>query len=304
VSGANGTIEVRSYYGRPILKQPVWSGEVAWYLFVGGLTGASAPLAFASGLAGNRTLARRGWAMALAGVSVSAPLLVADLGRLERFLNMLRVFKVTSPMSVGAWTLTGLGISTGLAAAREVVGLPLPGSGAAKPVAAALGPVLATYTAALLADTAVPAWHGARRELPFVFGGSAASSAGAAMTLLTPRPAAGPARRLAVGGAAVELAAVAAMERRLGELGEPYHQGKAGRYARAARALTAAGALTIGLFGRRSRLAAAAGGAAALAGAVCQRWAVYSAGFQSTADPKYVVKPQRERIAAGASRGA
>jgi Polysulphide reductase, NrfD len=286
--------EVRSYYGRPILKEPVWKPEIPWYFFTGGLAGAAAPLAFGAEGAGNRALARRAWLVALAGVGASPALLIKDLGRPDRFYNMLRVFKVTSPMSVGSWALAAFGTATGVAVGDELLGLP--GGVAAKPIAALLGPAVSTYTAALIADTAVPVWHEARGELPFVFAGSSAASAGAAVTLITPIRSAGPARRLAVAGAAAGLGLLALMERRLGELGEPYHQGAAGRFGRAARALTAVGGLAIAARGGRSRGVAAAGAAALLAGVACERWAIFRAGFQSAADPKYVVKPQRERL--------
>ena len=93
------------------------------------------------------------------------------------------------------------------------------------------------------------------------------------------------------------------MERRLGPLGEPYREGPAGHAARAAKALTAAGGLVMALRGRR-RAGAAAGGALMLAGALATRWAIYKAGFQSAADPKYVVEPQRARMAARAEASA
>jgi hypothetical protein len=223
----------------------------------------------------------------LAGASVSPVLLIKDLGRPERFYNMLRVFKVTSPMSVGSWALAAFGTTTGL----SVLGVR-----PTRVAAAALGPLVSTYTAALVADTAIPVWHEARGELPLVFAASSAASAGAALTLVTPARDAAPARRLAIAGAAAGLALMQAMEHRLGELGEPYHEGDAGRYARAAKALTAAGAVTLAAFGPRSRAAGALGAAAVLAGAACERWSVFRAGFQSARDPKYVVKPQRERV--------
>ena len=208
---------------------------------------------------------------------------------------MLRMFKVTSPLSVGSWVLAAMGPAAAGAAVSDRLGI-LPGLGrVAETVAGLLGPALATYTGTLVADTAVPVWHEAGRELPFVFAGSAAASAGAAAVLLTPAADAGPARRLAV-GAVLELGAAQAMERRLGELGEPYHQGPAGRFSRLAKACTAAGAgLVAG--GRRRRGVAAAGAALLLAGSACERWAVYKAGFQSAADPRYVVGPQRARMA-------
>jgi hypothetical protein len=159
----------------------------------------------------------------------------------------------------------------------------------------AFGPGLATYTAVLLADTAVPLWHGARRELPFVFAGSAMASAGGAASALAPSGVSGPARRLTALGAALELLAVRRMEKGLGELGEPLRTERPGRYSRAAHALTAVGALAVAAGGSR-RPVAVAGGAAVLAGSALQRFAVFRAGFASAADPKYTVGPQRRRV--------
>jgi hypothetical protein len=288
--------EPRSYYERPVLKQPVWRPEVPWYFFAGGLGGSSATLAFGAGLVGNRSLARRSWLVALAGLSASPALLISDLGRPERFLNMLRVFKPTSPISVGSWMLTVSGTATGLAAAHENLGwFPRLGRVAA-PAAAGLGLGLSTYTAALVANTAVPVWHEGRFELPFVFAGSGAASAGAAAVLLTPTESAGPARRLTVTGALLELAVTELMQRRLGELAEPYRDGRAGRYSTLSRLLSVAGAALVGLGGRKRRAVAVGGGGLVLAGAVLERWAVFRAGFQSAADPRHTVGPQRRRL--------
>ena len=290
--------EFRSYYGRPIIKEPVWTWEVPWYFFAGGLAGASASLGLGARLAGNHRLARAAWTVAGAGGTAGVPLLVSDLGRPERFLYMLRMFKVTSPLSVGSWVLAAMGPAAVGAVVSDRLGI-FPRLGRAAEVAAGLlGPALATYTGTLVADTAVPVWHEAGRELPFVFAGSAAASAGAAAVLLAPPGDAGPARRLVLAGALLELGAAQAMERRLGELGEPYHQGPAGRLARLAKACTAAGAGLVAAGGRRRRGVAAAGGALVLAGSACERWAVYKAGFQSARDPKYIVGPQRARMAA------
>jgi len=287
--------EFRSYYGRPVLKQPAWTIEVPWYFAAGGMAGAAATLTLGARLAGNHRLARGAGTAAAAGIVAGVPLLVSDLGRPERFLNMLRVLKPTSPMSLGSWVVAGFAPAAAGAAAAERLGI-TPRLGRAAEVAAGLlGLPMATYTAVLLANTAVPVWHEADRELPLVFAGSAAASAGAAAAILTPPADAGPARRLAVAGAALELGSAWAMERRLGELGEPYHQGAAGRYARLARACTAVGAASLGLAGRRRRLAVA-GGLALLAGSAFERLAVFKAGFQSAADPRYVVGPQRDRL--------
>ena len=295
------------YYGRPVIAPPVWTWEVPVYLFAGGLAGASAGLAFASEAAGRDMLARRAWAVAGAAVSACPPLLVADLGRPERFLNMMRVFKVTSPMSVGSWLLAAAGTATGTAAASRLSPIPLPGpltriGSAAGPAAAVLGMPLATYTGVLLANTAVPVWHEAHRELPFLFAAGAAASAGAAAAALTPAREAAPARRLAVGAAVAELAIERAMRRRLGPLAEVYEQGpSAPRWHRAASALMAGGAATLAASGhRKSRALAVAGGALTLAGALSTRFAVFRAGFASAEDPAQTIRPQRERAAASA----
>jgi hypothetical protein len=290
----------RSYYGRAVLNEPVWTWEIPCYFFTGGLAGASATLGLAADVAGNEALARRAWGVALAAVATSPPLLISDLGRPERFLNMLRMVKVTSPMSVGTWVLSASGSLIAAASAHALLGrLPRVGP-VAKLGAGSLGPALCTYTAVLVADTAVPVWHEARRELPFVFAGSAMASAGAAATLFTAPRSAGPARRLAVLGAALELGATEAMERRLGELAEVYHEGKARPYARAAKALGGLGAATVALAGRRTRTAAAVGALVVLAGSLLERLAVYHAGFESARDPKYTVGPQRRRADARA----
>ncbi len=286
----------RSYYGQPIIKEPVWTWEIPFYFFTGGLAGASAGLALGASLGGNEKLARVARLAALAGATASPVLLIMDLGRPERFYNMLRVFKPTSPMSVGTWILSAFGPAAGVAAMSDLLGI-FPKTGrAAEVVAAALGPALATYTAVLVADTSVPVWHEARKELPLVFAGSSAASAGATAILFVPPEEAGPARRLLVGGAILETVASSAMKKRLGELAEPYEKEKAGRYEKLATAMTIGGAAITTIFGRKSLKAAVLGGALTLGGALAKRWSVFEAGFQSARDPKYTVKPQRERL--------
>ena len=310
-AAAGGTADTRaqpapprdSYYGQPIIKEPVWTPEIPWYFFFGGLAGASGTLAL---LCGSRhpALARRAWLTSMAGLTISPALLISDLGRPERFLHMLRMFKVTSPMSVGSWVLAGSGATTAVAAAHTVTGrLPLLAR-VCRPLAGLLGLPLATYTGALIAQTAVPAWHEARRELPALFGAGAAVSAGAAAVALAPVDQAEPARRLALIGATAELALVALMEHRLEDLGEPYHEGAAAAYGQSARALTVAGAMMLAGPARRRRSAAVAGGAMLLTGALCERWSVFKAGLQSARDPKYTVSSQRRRIRGGRGHGA
>ena len=231
-------------------------------------------------------------------------LLISDLGTPGRFLNMLRVFKVTSPMSVGSWILAAAGAPppwpprTRRPASSRSSGVPQ-----GRPPAL-LGLPLATYTAALVSNTAVPVWHGARGSLPFVFAAGAAASAGGAPSPSRP-PARGPARRLAVGGAVARRPSPRElMEKALGELGEPYSRPASPGSSRAAGALALAGAALIAA-GRDARAAAAiAGGGVLTAGALLARWSVYRAGFQSAADPKYTVGPQRARVERGEARGA
>src|SRR5919197_1448431 len=228
---------------------------------------------------------------------VSPVLLISDLGRPERFLNMLRVFKVTSPMSVGSWVLFVSGGASNTAAVLEYLGILKRVKVTAEAVSFLAGPPLTTYTGTLLADTAIPVWHEARRELPWLFGASASATAGAATTLFVPPEEAGPARRLTVLGAVGALGWKEVMQRRLGFVGEGYEEGGAVRFGRLSKGLTAAGAGLLALKGRRSRAAAITGSSLVLAGELALRWSVFKAGFQSARDPRYTVVPQRERLA-------
>src|SRR5450759_4560624 len=115
---------------------------------------------------------------------------------------------------------------------------------------------------------------------------------------------AGAARRLSLLCAGAELARLRVMDRRLGELGQPYREGAGGNFSQAARGLTVAGALLLGARAQRSRAAAVLGGGMMLAGAVCERWSVFKAGFQSARDPRYTVAPQRRRMAEGHARAS
>lgn len=296
--------EPRSYHGQPVIKEPIWTWEIPCYFFTGGLGGASAGLAYLSEVRGNDELARRAWITALAGVGVSPVLLISDLGRPARFFNMFRMFKVTSPMSVGSWILSVSGAATTIAAANAWLGVFPRLSRTARPLAALAGLPLSTYTAALIANTAVPAWHEARGELPFVFAAGAAMSAAGAATAVTPPQHAGPARRVALAGATAELVAHKVMQRRMGEHSAPYEQPIPKRFKRASQAAVASGAALVAASGRGSRAAAVAGGGLLLAGGLAARWSIFKAGLVAAADPKYTVGPQREGIESGNRPGA
>jgi formate-dependent nitrite reductase membrane component NrfD len=284
-----------SYYGRPVIKEPTWTWEIPVYFFTGGLAGASSVLSLSAKLFGNEKLARTSLYVGAVADLACPPLLVADLGRPERFHHMLRVVKVTSPMNIGAWVLLVSGGASSTAALLELLGVLKPLKLFAELAAAVAGPPLATYTGVLLADTAVPVWHEARQELPWLFGMSAAASAGAAACMFLDPHDAGPARRLAVGAVGAELVLLHAMELRLGEVGEVYHKGTAGKLSLAATLLAGAGA--VALVRSRTRSGAALGGALVCAGELCLRWSVFKAGFQSARDPRYTVVPQKERLA-------
>jgi hypothetical protein len=300
--------EFRSYYGRPIIKAPVWKHDIAAYLFTGGLAAGSSLIAAGADATGRPVLRRATRLTSLAALGASTYFLINDLGRPERFHHMLRVAKPTSPMSMGTWILATYGPAAGLAAVAEaaprlpergVLGLVrrvLPGAGRLAGYAAAgLAPALATYTAVLVADTAVPSWHEAYPQLPFVFAGSALASASGLGLIAAPLHETGPARRLAVAGVAVELAATHHIEHRMGLLSEPYRTGRAGRLLRAARALGAGGAAGA-VIGSRSRVLSALSGAALVAAAALTRFGIYEGGVASAKDPKYTVLPQRQRL--------
>jgi hypothetical protein len=238
---------------------------------------------------------------------LSAVALVHDLGRPERFVNMLRVFKPSSPMSVGSWLLAAYGPVAGAAAVSELTGIAPKAGLTATLGAGLLGPGIATYTAALICDTAVPAWHEGYREMPYVFAGSAASAAGG-LGLLALRPRdAQPARDLAIFGASVELIAKRQLLARLARtdgvsLAEPYEDGTTGAILRLAEFLTA-GALAGAVLGGRSRAVSALSGASLLAASAMTRLGIFEAGMASARDPKYTIVPQRRRLGAVSGTG-
>jgi hypothetical protein len=297
-----------SYYGRPILKPPVWKHDIGGYLFTGGLAAGGALIGAGAQLTGRPALRRVGRWTALGGALASAYLLVHDLGRPARFHHMLRVAKLTSPMSVGTWILTAFGPAAGVAAVAELAPR-LPQHGLlglarrlAPPVgdiaglaAAATAPALATYTGVLLADTAVPAWHDAYPFMPFVFGGSALAAAAGVGLIAAPATETGPLRRLAVAGAAVKLIGGHRMGR-LPLTGEAYRSGHSGRLVRAGDVLISVGAVAA-LLSRRSRALSVLSGAALVASSVATRFGIFEAGSVSARDPRYTVVPQRERLA-------
>lgn len=291
------------YYGLPVVKPPVWTWEVPLYFFVGGLAGMSAVLALGGLVAGQSILLVRAalWIAAI-GAFLSAGLLIADLGRPARFLNMLRVFKWRSPMSVGAWLLSVFG---GLALFGALVVELVPTLGIADAptgwagtllallvtLAGVAGAALATYTGVLIGATTIPAWFSHRALLPVHFGVAGLGSAAALLELLGFRiPALWTIGLLAAAaecgvGLATELDRHGAADRALRE-------GRAGWQLRAAALLAGPVSLALRLLGW-----VPGAGAAFLLGSLLSRYGWLEAGRASGRDPEATFAAQRSREA-------
>jgi formate-dependent nitrite reductase membrane component NrfD len=309
--------EFRSYYGRPIIKAPVWKNpDVPLYLFLGGLAGSSSILAAMAGATGRPSLRRASRLAAAGGAAGGTVFLIHDLHRPARFLHMLRVLKPTSPLSVGTWILSPFATFAAATAATEVWGWWRGDRGdggwlrrgersgdrwirrtgdVTGVAAAAIGPALATYTAVLFSNTAVPTWHEAHRHLPVLFGSSAAAAGGGFGLVFASVEDNEPAARLAVVGAVVELATDQKMQHDLGLLADVYEKGRAKTLMTASKACLAAGAVGT-VVGRKRRWSSVLSGLALLAGSALTRFAVFDAGIASANDPAHIVVPQRERI--------
>ncbi len=284
-----------------IVKPPRWEWQVPAYFFAGGLAGGAAALGLAveafEGSAARRFVRSSQWVSGIGG-AVGAGLLISDLGRPERFTNMMRVFRPSSPMNVGAWILAAQSGSTWLGIATDFLDCPSARSVGrlARTASGLLGMPLAGYTGVLLGATANPVWSTARQELPPLFVSSAMSAAGGALTLL---PARSRDRRSAelfgIAGRIADVAVDAALRRH--RAGFPATDraaasGRAGRLERIARIATS-GSLALALLGLRSPTARRMGAVAALVGSVTQRFAVLEAGMAAATDPQCVIETQQ-----------
>ena len=214
---------VPTYYGRSQLKPaPFNNWVVGGYIFLAGLSGASALLAAAGDLGRGRDaggLVRRGRYLSLLAPTLGSALLIWDLHTPKRFYNMLRVAKSASPMSIGTWILMSFSGFAGLGAAAQFGAdrgwrWMRRAARVAQVPAAVTGAGLSTYTAALLSSTSTPLWAAAPRALAVRFGSSSVASGAAALSL-GERP--GRSRRaldtIALAALATELAAAAASHR-------------------------------------------------------------------------------------------
>lgn len=289
-----------TYYGRPALKQPVWIWAVPAYFFTGGVAGAAAVLGAAAQASGRGELdgliTRCRW-IAATGGAAGTGLLIYDLGRPERFLNMLRVFRPSSPLNVGSWVLAAAGPLTAgsaiLSGARGTAGVVGDAAGYA---AGAVGLPLAGYTAVLVSTTAVPVWSGIRRSLPALFVASAVTGAASLLQLLKlNRREESIVRRFSLAGAAADLAAGVSVERAAGKVegvGTPLHEGLAGSLLRAAKTLTAA-SLAINLLPGRAKWKRTAAGIIGAFGSAATKFGVFYAGQASARDPHATFRQQR-----------
>jgi hypothetical protein len=264
-----------SYYELPLLKQPVWTWEVPLYFFIGGAAGASAVIGVTAEITGaDRSLVRDARMHAAIGAALSAPLLIADLGRPARFLNMLRVFKPQSAMSVGAWTVAAFGAFSTAAAIR----IPL-----ASFLSAATGLVMATYTGVLVGATSIPVWSTHAALLPPHFGASAVASATSLLELRGHNERA--LHVLAFAAAAFETATGAMIEMDQRAASEPLRHGATGVTMRIAGFFSGPLPLLLRVIGIKSKRARKAAAVSSILGSLITRIAWVEAGRVSARDP-------------------
>lgn len=289
-----------TYYDLPLLNESVWSWAIPAYYYVGGLAGGSLVLAAALQLRRSskldRLIKRCRW-IGFIGCCAGGALLVYDLGRPMRFLNMLRVFRPTSPMNLGAWVLSA---TSGAAFSALVVG---GAEGSLRPLgesagyaAGLLGMALATYTGVLVSNTAVPLWNASRRVLPLLFAASAMTSVGVMLQLFEETEE--EARISTIFGSvgeAAELTASIFTEQQASvvpRVGRPFKRGVSGFLWRSAALLTAS-SLVVGLLPNRARGKQLASGVLGTLGSLVLRFAVERAGNDSARDPRASFHRQR-----------
>lgn len=289
-----------TYFDTAVLKQPVWIWSVPLYFYVGGVAGVGATFGAAAQLAAPRAMQslvlKARW-VATVGGALSSALLIHDLGRPERFLHMLRVFRVRSPMSMGSWILVAFSTFAGAAAV-----LPF-GPSLFRPLAnvfgvltGALGLGLSGYTGVLISQTAVPVWHRSYRTTPILFLASGAAAAASFFEFFRLNPyEAGAVERFGIIGKTIELAAILALEAdasRIERVGRPLKTGFSGFLWNTAKILTIASAV-ISLLPGRSRVKRSTAGILGTAASLCVRFGIFYAGKASARDPRATFETQR-----------
>jgi formate-dependent nitrite reductase membrane component NrfD len=295
--------ESPSYYDHPMLKQPVWIWSIPAYFYVGGVAGVGAMLGAAAQVIAPQAMqslvTRCRWTATIGG-AVSAGLLIHDLGRPSRFLNMLRVFRITSPMSMGSWILSGFSTAAGAAAVLPLMPF---GAGLFRPVAnlcgvlaGVLGLGLSGYTGVLISQSAVPIWHQAYRTTPMLFlaSGTAAAASFLEFFALNEREAS-TVEWFGLMGKAVELLGSVVLERdalRIERVGRPLKEGFSGFLWQSAKVLTVASAV-MSLLPGKSRPKRVIAGILGSGASLCLRFGIFYAGKKSARDPRASFEQQR-----------
>jgi formate-dependent nitrite reductase membrane component NrfD len=289
-----------TYYDRPLLNESVWSWAIPVYYYVGGLAGGSLVLAAALQATGSRKwrrLLRRCHWIGFIGCSAGGVLLIYDLGKPQRFLNMLRVFRPTSPMNMGAWILSGTSgaaFASLLLYGREGVS-GIIGSVAGY-AAGVMGMALATYTGVLVSNTAVPIWQASRRILPVLFAASAITSVGSFFELLDQTAdEASLTETFGTVGQVAEITCSIITEQQAAHVprvARPFQRGVSGLAWRTAAVLTAS-SLIVSLLPNKSRKKNLISGVLGTVGSLLMRFAVEYAGHASARDPRASFHRQR-----------
>lgn len=295
------------YYGLPLLKKPQWTPGVPIYFFTGGVAGAAAILASAGAItrADERLVRDARYLAAIAG-AVSPVLLISDLGMPSRFLNMLRVFKLQSPMSVGSWTLMAFFSSAAGTAFLDAVNRRNGNAfqfdllqNAGQLVSAITGAVLITYTGVLLGATAIPVWNENARMLPMHFAVSGLSAAGALLEL---RGHDSPAlNTIGIATCAAESVVGVSIELRKSPALKPLKSGRSGWLTRIGGLLSGPVPLVLRLLSlgagkERSRKLRKIAAASSVAGSMVTRFAWTSAGVASAKDTPALLDIQSGKL--------
>ncbi|HXN17554.1 MAG TPA: NrfD/PsrC family molybdoenzyme membrane anchor subunit [Candidatus Binatus sp.] len=289
------------YYNLPVLKPPTWTWEVPLYFFVGGIAGVSAVIAFVGHLfhAEPRMVRVALW-IPFVGAGLCPALLISDLGRPLRFLNMLRVFKWRSAMSMGSWILSGFGGFAFLALATNELILYGIQSPFLPPLrwlgefgGALTGLLLASYTGVLIGATAIPVWHENRRLLPAHFLTSGLGGSSAILELfgfLVPAT-----QILGFAAASVETVMGALLEVRKRPIDAPLHHGRSGWTLRIGGVLEGPTALWVRVFWGSLPTGRFAAAICFLLGALLSRYGWIWAGRASAHDPQALFQLQRKK---------
>ncbi len=290
-----------TYYSQPLLKKSPWSWDIPAYYYVGGATGASAALGAAATLFNPKNLPnliRYARWIGPVGATLSAFFLIHDLGRPWRFLHMLRVFRPTSPMSVGSYILASFSTFAGIAWLANFAPASFARLGKMAGIASGiLGLGLAGYTGVLVANTAVPLWRRPHRLMPVLFISSGAAAAASLLCLFDINRA--EQRALTIFGTLgklSELGASTAIERHVADVPEvarPLQDGFSGLLWKAGKVCTIASA-ALGLWPRASRKLRIAAGLLGTAGAICVRFGIHYAGQCSAMNPRASFHQQRK----------